>query len=483
MSATDSDQPQAATAPASTDPVRVMKLYRAAWRWHFYAGIAVIPFFLILAVTGLLMLWTSQLQGRDGDRIGVEPMAAAMPLSHQAQAAAAALPGGSVRQYIAPRAPDQAAIFRVDLDSSQTMVAVDPYRAEVLAQTPRGSGLYYWAESLHGTLMAGVTGDRVLEIAASLGMVVLATGLYLWWPRQGGAMRALLPRLAASGRGLWKSLHASVGIWVSLVLILFLISGLTWTGIWGQRLVQAWSSFPAGKYGDIPVSDVTHDSLNGGTTEVPWALTQTPMPASDEHAGHDGAAPAQTAAGAAGVAGPVDFDSVDALARRIGFDGRYQLNLPRGETGVWTISRDSTSNDSPDPTSDRVVHVDRYSGNILADIRYEDYSVMGKAMAVGIALHMGTLSLWSVLANTLVCLAVIFLCVSGVAMWWLRRPSGSLRLAAPPMPADMPLWKGAMAVGLALSLAFPMAGLTLATVLMLDLLILSRVPALKRAFG
>jgi uncharacterized iron-regulated membrane protein len=127
------------------------------------------------------------------------------------------------------------------------------------------------------------------------------------------------------------------------------------------------------------------------------------------------------------------------------------------------------------------VHVDQYTGNILADVRYADYSLAGKAMAVGIALHMGTLGLWSVLANTVFCLAVLFLCVSSVVMWWKRRPAGMAgRLAAPPVPRDMPMWQGAVLVGLAVSLAFPLAGLTLIAVLALDVLVLQRLPALRR---
>jgi uncharacterized iron-regulated membrane protein len=109
--------------------------------------------------------------------------------------------------------------------------------------------------------------------------------------------------------------------------------------------------------------------------------------------------------------------------------------------------------------------------------------VAGKAMAVGIALHMGTLGVWSVLANSVVCLSVLLLCVSGIVMWWKRRPAAVARLAAPPMPKDMPLWQGAILVGLAVSLAFPMAGLTLLTVMALDVLFLSRLPSLKRALS
>ena len=348
------------------------------------------------------------------------------------------------------------------------MVAVSPYTAEVLAEYPRRTGLYDLMDNIHGSLLLGVTGDRMIEIAASLGMVLIASGLYMWWPRGNhGWRQALIPSFSR-GRSLWRSLHGVVGFWISLVLAFFLVSGLAWSGVWGGKLTQAWSQFPAEKWG-VPLSDVTHASLNNGPKDVPWALELTPMPASG------------SVAGAAGVdAGvPLTLDAMDRFAREIGFAGRYQMNLPEGETGVWTLSRDSMNNDTPNPTSDRTVHVDRYTGNILADVRYADYALAGKAMAVGIALHMGTLGIWSVLANTLMCLSVLFLSISSIVLWWKRRPNGVLRVAAPPLPRDLPLWKGAVVVCLFVSMAFPMAGLTLLTVLALDHLIISRLPGLK----
>ena len=87
------------------------------------------------------------------------------------------------------------------------------------------------AEKIHGTLLIGVTGDRLIEVAASLSMVLLASGLYLWWPRGGGIGRALVPNLSARGRALWKELHRTTGFWISAVLFVFLLSGLSWTGV------------------------------------------------------------------------------------------------------------------------------------------------------------------------------------------------------------------------------------------------------------
>ncbi|SEN02174.1 PepSY-associated TM region [Loktanella fryxellensis] len=199
------------TSPTGAPPVAraadgTQTLYRAAWRWHFYAGLYVIPFLIMLAVTGLLMLWISVLAGRDGEWIAVTPAATSLTISAQAEAAVAAVPDGTLMQYIAPRAPDLAAIFRVDAGGAAQMVAVDPYTGSVLAVMDRQAGWYDFASDIHGTLLLGVTGDRMIEVAASLTMVLLATGLYMWWPRDDQGLRVLIPILAARGRSLWKSL-------------------------------------------------------------------------------------------------------------------------------------------------------------------------------------------------------------------------------------------------------------------------------------
>ena len=41
--------------PAAGNPPAA--LYRTIWRWHFYAGLFVLPFILILSVTGSIYLF------------------------------------------------------------------------------------------------------------------------------------------------------------------------------------------------------------------------------------------------------------------------------------------------------------------------------------------------------------------------------------------------------------------------------------------
>jgi len=452
--------------------------YLTVWRWHFYFGLLVVPFLTLLAVTGLGMLLFANITGKEGERLHVTPQAQVQPLSAQAEAARQFVnqKSASVVQYIAPRADDMVAVFRVNNDDKATMVAVDPYTAKVVSPMPRNEGWYHTMDGIHGDMMLGTAGDYLIETAASLTILMMITGIYLWWAKQ-RSLKAMLAPQTGKGRSWWRSMHGAFGTWVSLILLLFCLSGVAWAGIWGGKFVQSWSQFPAGKWGvePNPVSVVpTHgDVLNDGKTkEVPWILELTPMPVSGTTKGENGINPSE----------PMTLETVDRFAREIGFKGRYQLNLPKGETGVWTLSQDSMSYDMVSPTADRTVHIDRYSGKILADIRYDDYNFFGKFMAVSIALHMGTLGWWSVLANVVFCLAVIFICVSGCVMWWKRRPSKAGGLVPPAQKIELPVW-WAMAVPLlVVAVLFPTAIIAIAVIWLLDTALLSRIPALSRWF-
>ncbi|MCK7615588.1 PepSY-associated TM helix domain-containing protein [Roseibium sediminicola] len=451
------------------------RFYLAAWRWHFFAGLYVVPFLIMLAVTGLGMMYISVFDGRDGEYVSVT--VTGDPVSLSDQATAALTPFGTeakVVEWIGAKATDRATVFRVSEGDINHMVAVDPYQGTVIDSWNRRDGWYDLLNDIHGSLLIGTIGDRLIEIAAGLALVLIVTGLYLWWPRK-RTDKSYAPDLKASGRELWKSLHKVVGAYVALALLVFLVSGLSWAGIWGEKIVQAWSTFPAEKWSDVPLSDETHAAMNhGAIKDVPWGLEQTKMPASGSGAGLE-AIPAGM---------PVNLDTVAAFGRALGYESRFRISFPRGEKGVWTLNRDSMSNDSENPMIDRTVHLDRYTGRILADVGFADYSLPAKGMAVGIAFHEGDMGLWNIVLNTVFCLSVIFLCISGLVMWWARRPKGSaLRVFAPKAPDDLPHWRGAMILMLALSLAFPLVGLTLLIALALDYLVVKRVPALRRAIG
>jgi uncharacterized iron-regulated membrane protein len=442
------------------------RLYRAVWRWHFYAGLFVAPFLLMLAISGLFILWFTSIAPEYGDMQPILKGEKPLRISEQAAAALQAYPKGKISQYIAPRSEINPALFRVDLDSGNRILAIDPYTGVSVRDVPQAGTWNEFITDIHGTLLIGGDGgigDYLIETAASLGIISVVTGLFMWWPRIENFRNVMWPQFSATGRAWWKSVHEVLGFWMSLFLVFFLISGLAWTTVWGSKYVQAWSTFPAEKWDNVPLSTVDHASMNhGAKKEVPWTLEKTLLPESGSSAGIIGL-PADVA---------VSLDSVATLARALGFNGRFQLTPPNGEKGVWSISSDSQSYDSENPFADRTVHVDQYTGKILADVKFADYSAAGKAMAVGIALHEGQTGWWNIAFNILYCLAVIFLVMSGIIMWWKRRPAAAL--AAPLYPRNFVIPKAAIGVAVVLAVCFPLGGVALVLFAIVDFLLPAR---------
>jgi uncharacterized iron-regulated membrane protein len=440
------------------------RLYRAVWRWHFYAGLIVLPFLLVLAVTGLIMVYGNSVETFLGPRHAVASGGERSSFAAQALAAQKAVPDSKVKMLVVPPAPDRANLVIVSAGGQDHVVSVDPHGPAVIGSIIKDQTWFYWADKIHGTLLIGDVGDRIQEIAAGLGIVLVLTGIYLWWPRNGrGLLRALFPNLAARGRMFWKELHQATGFLMSVVLIFFLVSGLAWTGVWGKKLVQAWSTFPAEKWDNVPLSDATHASMNhGALKEIPWALEQTRLPASGSAAGVDGVPEGM----------PVNLDSIVAFARRNGFDEQFRVNVPNTNDGVYTISADSMDGDTTTPTGDRTVHVDQYTGKILAEVRFADYSLAGKAMAVGIALHQGNLGLWNTALNILFCLAIILMSVSGAVMWWKRRPAG--RLGVPLYPRNYRAPAMILAIAAFVCALFPLTGFAVIVFGLIDFLLPKR---------
>jgi uncharacterized iron-regulated membrane protein len=127
--------------------------------------------------------------------------------------------------------------------------------------------------------------------------------------------------------------------------------------------------------------------------------------------------------------------------------------------------------------------VGQYGGEVVSTYGFDDYPVLAQVVSQGIGLHEGrSLGLWSFWGSALMCVAVIFSCVSGPVMWWRRRPRGARSTAAP--RGRMPLRATpALVVGLVLlGVLLPFFGISLLLVLALDQLVLRRVPAVGRFF-
>src|SRR5690242_18150272 len=100
------------------------RFYRTIWRWHFYAGLFVVPMVLVLALTGSIYLFKPQLdRWEERDFRGLAAEAAVSPPA-QAAAALAAVPGASYYAYRLPERAGDAAMIHLGRPDGHGMLDV-----------------------------------------------------------------------------------------------------------------------------------------------------------------------------------------------------------------------------------------------------------------------------------------------------------------------------------------------------------------------
>lgn len=446
-----------------------ISFYNLAWRWHFYAGLFVAPFMVLLALTGIIYLFKPQLDPlMYGDLLTVPAAEHALSADEQLQRAKAAYPRGTLSKYLPPADATSSAQFVMRDGGREMTVFVDPYRGTVLGTQDAKNNLQAIARALHGELMIGTVGDRLIELAAGWGVMLVISGVYLWWPRGKSSSGVLWPRFTTRGRVFWRDLHVVTGFWGAALLLVMLLSGMAWTGFWGKQYAELWNRFPAAMWNSVPTSDQQARVLNTATQQtVPWAMENTPMPVSGDHAEHmnHGAMHAAPAAPTIRLQQVVDL----ATARKV--EPGYSITPPTTAEGVFTVAVFAN-----DPRNDATLHVDQYTGKVLADVRWEHYNGVARATETGVMLHEGKMFGWvNQLIVLLICLMILLSAVSGVVIWWKRRPAGGL--GVPPLRHDLPKWKTAMVIMLGLAIIFPLVGASLIVVWALDRLLLSRLLA------
>ena len=434
-------------------------------RWHFYAGLFCVPFVLWLALTGSIYLFRPQIEALiDRPYAHVAGSGAPRPAVAQVAAALAAVPGSTLHRYQLPDAPDQAVQIIVGLRGEETRVYVNPETLAVLKTVGEQDRLMRIVFRLHGELLAGDLGSYVVELAASWTIVMILTGLFLWWPHGGGMAGVVYPRLRSGGRRFWRDLHGVTGFWVSAMALFLLVSGLPWAKSWGSYL------------------KAIRTVAEGSPTAQDWTIGHSGGPALDRSA--DGATRAMADAhaehGGMAMAHPLisyrALDRLVATVRPLDLAAPVLIAPPTGKGEPWTAKSDAA--DRPLRTD---LTLDPATGRILTRQDFAQRRLLDRLVGYGVAIHEGALFGWAnQLLNLATALGLSLIVISGTVLWWRRRPDGSLGAPAPSR-AHAP---GALVALIAIiGLLLPLFGVTLLVVLAVERLVLRRITGVAAWLG
>jgi len=418
--------------------------YGAVWRLHFIAGLLVLPILMLMAATGGAYLFKDEIDSAIYGDVLRAPAAVTVQPSRWL-ATAEATSGGLVTRITVPADGRSAEAVVRRPEGDPIRLHLDPASAVLLGETPP-DGSMAWVKALHSLTLLGPQANLLPELAAGWAIVLAVTGAILWWPRR-------RHRLPAGARTLWRRVHGWTGAFAGVVIVFLALTGMPWSAVWGQQAraltnAAGWGrpAAPpaAGAWSSRPATDSGHHGA------APWALQGAQL-------GH-AAPPAPIDRGAT-----LDVAVQAALAQ--GLPRPFSVALSDDPALAWSVTHMAAKAEDQ-----RTLYIDP-AGRVVADIGYGDFGPAAQTIEWGVATHQGrqygALNRWIMLAG---CVAIWILALSGLAMWWLRRPKG--RLGVPPRPLSRRRYILLAAVVAPLALLFPLVGASLILGVAIDLILL-----------
>jgi len=469
------------SSPALTKARRTIFDYRAIWRWHFYAGLFCAPFIVILAITGSIYLFKPQVEAwldRPYDHLTLT----GKPVSAQAQVDAAlkAVPGSRLRTYEVRREADDAARVVVGRKGDNILVYVHPETLQVLKVINENDRLMDIDKTIHGELLMGDNGSILVELAACWAIVMVVTGLYLWWPRQARGLGGVLyPRLGRGSKLFWRDIHAVTGMWISGLALFLLLTGLPWAKVWGDSFKevrkltgtavakQDWSNGRAGEKAE-------RKAIDGA--------------AASEHAGHmmgmDMAGMDMSSMDMSGMTmdATPPLDRMVATVRALDLPPPVLIAPPSNRKGRNASPDWTARSDTPNRPQRVTLTLDPDTAQVIRTDGFSNRHPIDQVIGYGIAAHEGQLfGLANQLLGVLAALGLITLSVSGLVIWWRRRPEG--QLGAPP---NLPEGRIAVGVGVLIvvfGVLLPVLGISMIAIALIERLALRHIPGVRHWLG
>ncbi len=222
-------------------------------KFHLWVSV---PFGIVITITcftGALLVFEKEITALCvGDITVVTPVGEPLPVSVIADKVDATLPADvDVKGVVVSSSPDEA--YRVNLSKpKKAAVYVNQYTGEVIGKDER-LPFFRTVFRLHRWLMDSNPGEgkvfwgKIVVGASTLAFVViLLTGLVIWWPRNRKMLGNRLQIALRKGKNrFWYDLHVAGGFYAMLLLLVMALTGLTWSFEWYRN--GAYSLFAAGE--------------------------------------------------------------------------------------------------------------------------------------------------------------------------------------------------------------------------------------------
>lgn len=226
-----------------------------AWL-HLWLGLVSGLIVLVVSITGCVLVFEQEIKSISSPWLHVSVPAgrASLPPSELYRAAKAALPDKEIRSVWYHGQGKTAHLAT----SSDTLIYINPYTAEIAALVDHEDFFHFIDEGHRHLWLPEEIGRPVVGWATFIFLLLLISGLVLWWPAKfskANARRSFLIKWNARFKRLNYDLHNVLGFYSVLLALLMAITGL----------IMSFSWFNMGVYwlsgGDNPLKPDTQESF------------------------------------------------------------------------------------------------------------------------------------------------------------------------------------------------------------------------------
>ncbi len=205
-------------------------LRRALFQVHLWTGVATGLYMIFISLTGSAVVFRRDLNQRLLGNIPANELAADARRLSDAEFRAAVLkqyPGYTITRIAVSRRRLSPNEVRMTKDGKELQQRFSPYSgADMGAAHPRAVAVMEWFTDLHDNLLKGETGRKVNAVGGALLCVLCISGLVIWWRASGAWYKGFFFNPRSGWKRINFDLHAALGFWGLLILVLWGVSGI-----------------------------------------------------------------------------------------------------------------------------------------------------------------------------------------------------------------------------------------------------------------
>jgi sulfite reductase (NADPH) flavoprotein alpha-component len=227
-------------------------VYKKFWfKLHFILGLAFGFILLVMATTGSLLSFEKEILKLLNSKSYVVsvPNDVKKAQAHKLIAALKKhIPDAKINAVTLSSNPTSSAVINIASSNPQQRKGINyyinPYTCELLPHI-QGESFFKTVEDIHRRLMLGNVGKQLVGVSSIVLVILLFSGLYLYFPRLKRTFLASFTfSFKSKGRYFLHSIHSSIGLWVLPLYLVAVLTGLYWSYDWYRQGLHTVSGVP-----------------------------------------------------------------------------------------------------------------------------------------------------------------------------------------------------------------------------------------------